>query len=43
MAMNPDVQDCLRDEITSSIKKHGDIVYEGIKEMEYLDMIFCGK
>lgn len=40
--MNEEVQENLREEIRSTIKKYGDITYEGIQEMTYLDMVFCG-
>lgn len=43
MAMNQDVQKCLRDEIRAVISKYGGITYEGIKEMTYLEMVFSGK
>ncbi|KRT83630.1 cytochrome P450, partial [Oryctes borbonicus] len=41
MAINQDVQDRLRDEIHASVRKYGDITYEGVKEMRYLNMVFC--
>nr|XP_024218643.1 cytochrome P450 6a2-like [Halyomorpha halys] len=39
LALNPDVQRKLREEIHSTISKHGGITYQAIKEMEYLDMV----
>lgn len=41
--MNQHVQDRLREEINANIRKYGDVTYEGVKEMSYLEMVFCGK
>ena len=44
LALNLDIQDRLRDEIDTVLKKHGDsVTYEGIQEMKYLDKIISGK
>jgi cytochrome P450 family 6 len=44
MAMNPDIQDRVRSEIDTVLQKHGgEITYEAITEMEYLDKVFCGE
>ena len=44
LALNPDIQDRLRNEIDMVLKKHGDsVTYEGIQEMKYLDKIVSGK
>jgi len=44
LALNPDIQDRLRNEIDTVLKKHGDsVTYEGIQEMKYLDKIISGK
>ncbi|PSN43541.1 hypothetical protein C0J52_03714 [Blattella germanica] len=41
LAIYPDVQARLRREVDSNIKKHnGEITYEGIQEMQYLEMVF---
>lgn len=39
LALNPDIQERLYKEIDSTIKKHGDLTYQAIQEMEYLDMV----
>ncbi|XP_077285096.1 cytochrome P450 6l1-like [Arctopsyche grandis] len=42
MAFNPDIQKRLVQEIESVIAKHdGKLTYDGIAEMEYLDMVMC--
>ena len=44
LALNMDIQDRLRNEIDTVLKKHGDsVTYEGIQEMKYLDKIVSGK
>jgi cytochrome P450 len=44
LALHPDVQSRLREEITHVLGKHqGEIKYEGIHEMSYLDMVIRGK
>lgn len=41
LALNPKIQDKLREEINDEYKKHGEIMqYENIKEMSYLDQVF---
>lgn len=43
MALNPSIQDRLREEIVEELKKHnGDMTYESVKGMKYLHRIFCG-
>lgn len=43
MALNPDIQDKLRREIIEfHIKSNGNLKYEQVKEMKYLDKIFKG-
>ncbi|EFA12854.2 cytochrome P450 6j1 [Tribolium castaneum] len=37
-ARNPDIQDKIRNEIKDISDKYGDIKYDSLKEMEYLDM-----
>lgn len=39
LALNPEIQKKLREEINTTIKKHGGITYQAIQEMEYLDMV----
>lgn len=44
LAMNPDVQEKLRQEIKEIIVKHeGQITYEAMMDMKYLQMIIDGK
>lgn len=44
MALNPDYQNKLRDEIRSVLKKYdGNITYEAINEMTYMDKVIDGK
>jgi cytochrome P450 family 6 len=44
LALNPKVQDKLREEVNRVIKKHnGTITYEAIQEMTYLEQVFDGK
>jgi hypothetical protein len=44
LAVNPDVQDKVRDEVDTVLKKHGgQISFDAIQEMTYLDMVLSGK
>ena len=44
MARNPDIQQRVRNEIDTVLEGHGgNITYEAISEMEYLDMIVSGE
>lgn len=44
LARNPDKLKLLQSELDSVIAKHGgQITYEGIQEMEYLDQVINGK
>jgi len=44
LALNPDIQEVLRNEIDTVLKKHnGSISYEAIQEMTYLDEAVAGK
>jgi cytochrome P450 len=44
LALHPDVQSRLREEVTQVLDKHqGELTYEGIHEMSYLDMVVRGK
>jgi cytochrome P450 family 6 len=41
LALNQDVQDKLRDEINDVLEKYdGEVTYDAIMEMKYLDMVF---
>jgi cytochrome P450 family 6 len=41
LALNQDIQDRLRDEINEVVEKHGgEVTYDAINEMKYLDMVF---
>jgi len=43
LALNPKIQDKLREEINEEYIKHGDdLTYGDIKKMSYLDKIFKG-
>jgi len=44
LALNPDIQERLRNEIDTVLDRHdGNITYESIVEMEYLDKVVNGK
>jgi cytochrome P450 family 6 len=44
LAINPDVQTKVRDEVDSVLKKYGgELTFDGIQEMTYLDMALSGK
>jgi cytochrome P450 family 6 len=44
LALNPDIQERLRAEIDTVLQKHGgNITYESIFEMEYLEKVVDGK
>lgn len=43
LCIHPKVQNRLRKEIQEIVEKHGDITYEAIQEMKYLDMVVSGK
>jgi cytochrome P450 family 6 len=44
LALNPDIQQRVQDEIDNVLQKHdGEITYEAIQEMEYLDKTVAGK
>ena len=44
LALNPDVQKKVREEVDSVLKKHGgEITFDGIQEMTYVDMALSGK
>jgi cytochrome P450 family 6 len=44
LAVNPDAQTKVRDEVDSVLKKYGgELTFEGIQEMAYLDMALSGK
>jgi len=44
LALQPDIQDRLRTEITKVLSKHqGQLTYDGMQEMVYLDMVVSGE
>jgi cytochrome P450 family 6 len=44
LAINPDIQAKVRDEVDSVLKKHdGQLTFDAIQEMVYLDMALSGK
>jgi cytochrome P450 len=43
LATNPDVQERVREEVDTVLKRHGDkLTFDSIQEMTYLDMVFAG-
>jgi len=44
LALHPEIQNRLRAEIMQVLKKHnGQLTYDGIQEMTYLDMVVSGE
>lgn len=44
LALQPDIQDRLREEILQNIQDHGgELTYDGLFEMKYLDMVISGR
>jgi cytochrome P450 family 6 len=44
LALHPDIQQRLRAEIIRVMAKHqGEVTYEGLREMSYLDMVVSGE
>jgi cytochrome P450 family 6 len=44
LALNPNIQDRVRNEIDTVLKKHGgSVTYEAVQEMSYLDKTVSGK
>lgn len=44
LAINPDIQQLVQDDIDNVLQKHdGEITYEAIQQMEYLDKTVAGK
>ena len=44
LALHPDIQQKCMQEIETVLEKHdGEITYEALQEMTYLDMVFAGK
>jgi len=44
LAINPDVQMKVRDEVDSVLKKYGgELTFDGVQEMAYLDLAVSGK
>jgi cytochrome P450 family 6 len=44
LAKHPDIQNKLRAEITRVMAKHlGELTYDGVQEMSYLDMVVSGE
>lgn len=43
LAANPDIQEKVRQEITSTLERHeGDLNYDSIKDLPYLEMVISG-
>lgn len=43
LCIHPDIQTRVRNEMQETIQKHGDITYEAIQDMKYLNMVVSGK
>jgi cytochrome P450 len=44
LALHPHIQRRLRTEITQVLRKHsGELTYDGMQDMSYLDMVVSGK
>lgn len=43
LAHHPTIQERLREEVLQRIQAHGDVTYDAIQEMKYLDMVVSGK
>jgi cytochrome P450 family 6 len=44
LALHPEIQNTLRAEIVQVLNKHnGQLTYDGIQEMPYLDMVVSGE
>lgn len=43
LALNPDIQDKLRKDVENVVKGNGYFDYNDICQLNYLDMILCGK
>ena len=44
LALHPEIQQCLRAEILQVLRKHdGNLTYDGIQEMSYLDRVVSGE
>lgn len=43
LAQNQEIQDKLREEIREVYEKHGELTYDVIKNMKYLDKVLKGK
>lgn len=43
LALHPEIQERAREEILEVIEAHGDVTYEAIQEMKYLNMVVAGK
>lgn len=42
LGVNVEIQERLRKEILDTIEKHGDLTYEAVQDMKYLDMVVAG-
>lgn len=43
LCKNPNIQSKLREEIVTTINKHGELTYECLQEMKYLELCILGK
>lgn len=44
LAANPDIQIAVRKEIVHTLNKHnGEVTYESVKDLTYLDMVISGE
>lgn len=43
LALHPDIQENLRQQIDEAEKEHNGLIYQAIEDLKYLDMVLCGR